>query len=57
MQYFYLLLVIIKILGHSKRDFLEAKGNHLVDISARNIVFKETNLCHGPKEYFPQMIA
>lgn len=28
-----LLSALIKILGHYKLDFLEAKGNHLTDIS------------------------
>ena len=34
---------IIKIPGHSKLDSLEAKGNHLADISARNATVKGTN--------------
>ena len=37
------ILAIIKILGHVKLDFLEIKGNHLADISARNAIFKGTN--------------
>lgn len=36
-------LAIIKIPRHSKFDSLEAKGNHLIGISVRNAVFKETN--------------
>ena len=36
-------LVIIKILGHSNFDSLEAKGNHLYDLSTRNAALKETN--------------
>ena len=36
-------LAIIEILEHSKLDSLEAKGNHLADIFARNVVFKGTN--------------
>ena len=36
-------LAIIKISGHSKLGSLEAKGNHLTDISVRNIVLKGTN--------------
>ena len=34
---------IIKIPGHSKLDPLEAKGNHLADISASNATIKGTN--------------
>lgn len=47
----------IKILGHSKLDSLEAKGNHLTDIfpprtlPQRN---QQPNLCHGPKECSPK---
>lgn len=33
-------LAIIKILGYSKLDSLEAKGNHLADISAKNTALK-----------------
>lgn len=33
-------LNILKIPGHSKLDSLHAKGNDLVDISAKNAVFK-----------------
>ena len=36
-------LAINKIQRHSKLDLLEAKGNHLADISARNVVLKGTN--------------
>ena len=36
-------LAIIKISGHSKLGSLEVKGNHLTDISVRNIVLKGTN--------------
>lgn len=36
-------LAIIKILGHSKPDSLEAKGNYLVDISTKNTSLKEIN--------------
>ena len=36
-------LAIIKISGHSKLGCLEVKGNHLTDISVRNIVLKATN--------------
>lgn len=36
-------LAIIKISGHSKLSSLEPKGNHLTDISVRNIVLKGTN--------------
>ena len=36
-------LVIIKILGHSKLDFLGAKGNHLADIFAKNAALEGTN--------------
>ena len=36
-------LAIIKISGHSKLDSLEAKGNYLADISARNVALKGTN--------------
>ena len=36
-------LAIIKILGHSKLDPLQAKGNYLVDISTKNAFLKETN--------------
>ena len=36
-------LAIIKISGHSKLSSLEPKGNHLADISVRNIVLKGTN--------------
>ena len=35
-------LAINKIQRHSKLDLLEAKGNHLADISARNTVCKAT---------------
>ena len=34
---------IIKIMGHSKVDSLEAKGNHIDLISARNAALKGTN--------------
>ena len=37
------ILATIKILGHVKLDFLENKGNHLADISARNAILKGTN--------------
>ena len=36
-------LPIIKILGHSKLDSLEAKRNHLAAISTSNTAFKGTN--------------
>lgn len=36
-------LVIIKIPGHSKLDFLEAKGNHLADTPAKNAALKGAN--------------
>ena len=36
-------LAIIKVPGHSKRDSLEAKENHLVDTSTRNAALKEIN--------------
>ena len=36
-------LAIINILVHSKLDSLEAKGNHLADISASNAALKATN--------------
>ena len=36
-------LSIIKVLGHSKFDSPEARGNHLADISARNASLKEPN--------------
>ena len=42
MQYF-LPAAFIKIPGYSKRVFLEAKRNHLVDISRKNAALKETN--------------
>ena len=34
---------IIKIMGHSKVDSLEAKGNHIDLISARNAALKGTS--------------
>lgn len=34
---------IIKAPGHSKHDSLEAKGNHLADISTKNATFKGTH--------------
>lgn len=34
---------IIKIMGHSKLDSLEAKGNHIALISARNAALKGTS--------------
>ena len=37
------ILAIIKIPGHSKLDSLEAKWNHLADISAKNAALKRTN--------------
>ena len=44
MQYFYIaILSRIKILEHIMFDSLEAKENHLADISARNAIFKGTN--------------
>ena len=36
-------LAIIKILGHSILDSLEAKGNYFVDISTKNAFLKDTN--------------
>ena len=36
-------LAIIKIPRYSKLDFPEAKRNHLVHISRKNAVLKETN--------------
>ena len=36
-------LAVIKILGRSKLDSLEAKGNHLADISTRNAALKGNN--------------
>ena len=36
-------LAINKIPGHSKLDSLEAEGNHLADIAAKNAALKETN--------------
>lgn len=36
-------LAITRILGHSKFDSIEAKENHLVDISARHVALKRTN--------------
>ena len=35
-------LAIIKVLGHSKLDSLEARVNHFADNSARNAAFKRT---------------
>lgn len=32
-------LAIIKVLGHSKSDSLEAKGNHLTNVYAKNAAF------------------
>ena len=43
MQYFYLLLYPLPSWGISKLDSLEARGNHLDDISVRNVSFKETS--------------
>ena len=44
MQYFYIaILSAIKILEHIMFDSLEAKENHLADISARNSAFKGTD--------------
>ena len=37
------ILAIIKILRHSQLDVLEAKGNHLADISTRNAALKVIN--------------
>lgn len=42
--------------GHSKLDYLEARGNHLANISARNAAFKRTMSYQTsviPKGYFP----
>ena len=55
-------LAIIKIPGHSKLDSLEAKGNHLAELSARITPLKEPTaakgmFCHGPKGDFPQRIT
>lgn len=36
-------LAIVKILRHSKLDCLEARGNHLADLSGMNVVLKVTN--------------
>ena len=36
-------LAIIKIPWYSKLDFPEAKRNHLVHISRKNVALKETN--------------
>lgn len=36
-------LATFKILGDSKLDSLEAKGNHHADVSARNAALKESN--------------
>ena len=36
-------LAIIKILGHSILDSLEAKGNYFVDISTKNAFLKDIN--------------
>ena len=36
-------LTIIKIPGHSRLDSLEAKGNHLPDISSKITALKGTN--------------
>ena len=41
------------MLGYSKIDPLEAKGNHLAVNSSRNTALKVTNCCYGPKGYFP----
>lgn len=35
-------LAVIKVPGHSKLDSLEAKGNHIADISAKNVALKGT---------------
>ena len=44
MQYFYIaILSRIKILEHIMFDSLEAKENHLADISARNSALKGTD--------------
>ena len=44
MQYFYIVILsAIKILEHIMFDSLEAKENHLADISARNSAFKGTD--------------
>lgn len=36
-------LASIKVPAHSKLDSLEARGNHLVDISAKNAALEGTN--------------
>lgn len=46
-------LALIKILGHSKLDSLEAKGNHLANSSTRNAAFKETIPLAWSKEISP----
>lgn len=53
-------LTIINILGHSKFDSLEAKGNHLALISVRMLPLKEPATAKSiswSKELFPQMIT
>lgn len=52
-------LAIIKILGYSQLDSLEAKGNLLAGISSKNVSLsrdQQLNLCHGPG-IFPLMIT
>lgn len=42
--------------GHSKLDHLEARGNHLANISGRNAAFRRTMNCQPSvisKGYFP----
>lgn len=36
-------MAIIKVPGHSKHDFLEAKGNHFADISTKKAALQGTN--------------
>ena len=49
-------LATFKILGHSKLDSLEARGNHPANIAARNAALKAAKSLSWFEEIFPQMI-
>ena len=51
-------LVIVNVPGHSRLDSLEAKVNHLADISGKNDAVKKTMTkpFSWSKEMFSQMI-
>lgn len=54
------ILALSKVLGHSTLDFLEARGNHLANVSTGLLPFKEPSVARSlswSEGLCPQMIT